>query len=444
MAEATRKVTFSADQRKWYERACACLNADRLKQNLVDLVSIHSPTGAERKASEFMADYMRKHLGGRGFYQPINELTGNAVGEIRGSGGGAGLLIYAPIDTHIDADPERDVPWVGPEIRRDMLPQGSAEGDVVLGLGAANPKGMVSTLTEVAVALYEAEVPLVGDLYAAFAGGGMPVNISYRGNYGVSDGLYHLLTRGVAPDFAIIMKPWYVVFAEEPGLCWFKVTVRGTMGYSGIPRGTPGYRNSIVPTGIIIQELEDWIPKYTKRNTFGQVTPEGKLAALRAGWPDKPAFPSAASEIYLDLRCSPYTTPGEVRAQFAQAMREIAARHPDIEFDWEMIASQPGGKTDTNNWIIQSGIRGWEHVEGRPHGEPPQAGGQTDGAMIRRLGIPCARIGYPWPPEGCPKEYLEGLGGMGFAWIPDFMRTARVIMYAAIDTLTRRREELGL
>ncbi|MGH8014100.1 MAG: acetylornithine deacetylase, partial [Candidatus Binataceae bacterium] len=83
-------------------------------------------------------------------------------------------------------------------------------------------------------------------------------------------------------------------------------------------------------------------------------------------------------------------------------------------------------------------------VQGRPHGEPPKLGGQTDGALIRRLGIPCARIGFPWPPRNCPPEYREGLGGMGVAFLPDLIKSARAIMYAVIDTLTRQRRELGL
>jgi acetylornithine deacetylase/succinyl-diaminopimelate desuccinylase-like protein len=325
-----------------------------------------------------------------------------------------------------------------------MVPKGHSEGDMVFGLGAANPKCMVATLVEVATALHEAAVPLIGDLIAGFAGGGMPVNVSHRRNYGMSDGVYHLLTRGVAPDFAIIMKPVWRVYAEEPGMCWFKVSVRGTMGYVGIPRGTPGYRDAILPAAKIIEEIEAWIPRYTERNTAGEIAPEGKIAAVRAGWPERPAFPSATAEIYLDLRCNARTSPAEVKAQFANAMREIAGRHPEIEMGWEMFGACPGGATEVNNWIIQSTRRGWERVQGRPHGDPPKLGGQTDGALIRRLGIPCARIGFPWPPRNCPEEFRQGLGGMGVAWIPDLIKSARAIMYAVVDTLTRPREELGL
>ena len=85
-------------------------------------------------------------------------------------------------------------------------------------------------------------------------------------------------------------------------------------------------------------------------------------------------------------------------------MTELHNRHPEIEFDWEMIGSSFGEATEQENSIIQSIYRGWERVEGRPHGDPPQLGGQTDGALIRRLGIPCARIGFPWPPRTAPKS----------------------------------------
>jgi acetylornithine deacetylase/succinyl-diaminopimelate desuccinylase-like protein len=444
MATKTKQVPFSKDQERWYQEACEHLDGSRLRRLLMDLINVHSPTGLERQASEFMANYQREHLGGNGHYQPIDEHTGNCYGEIKGSGGGATLMLYAPIDTHIDYDAEREIPWVGREFRPDMIPKAFAEGDMVFGLGAANPKGMVATLNEIATALYEAKVPIKGDLVVASAGGGMPVSLPYRRNYGLSDGVYHLLTRGVAPDFAVIMKPWWVVFHEEPGCCWFKVRVFGTMGYAGITRGTPGYRSSIIPATTIINDIEKWLPEYTKRNTSGNILPEGHISSVRAGWPERPAFPSATTEIYLDVRCNPRTLPGEVKAQFAEFMVELHKRHPEIEFDWEMTGSGFGGATDQQNWIIQSSYRGWELVEGKPHGDPPLMGGQTDGAIIRRLGIPCARIGYPWPPEDCPKEYTEGLGGMGVANIADFIKSAKAIMYVVIDTLTRTRSEVGL
>jgi acetylornithine deacetylase/succinyl-diaminopimelate desuccinylase-like protein len=439
---ATTPASLSPEQRAWHDAVCTRLDPDRLKQLLFDLTGIHSPTGATRGASEFMADYLQK-AGLRARYQAMTERTGNAVAELRGSGGGASLMLYAPIDTHLEGDPS-DRPWIGRDATVDLRVQPTIDGDWVYGLGSSNPKAMVATMAEVATAVAEAGVPLVGDLMVAMADGGMPVNVPARDNAGLSSGVTHMLSRGVAPDFAIIMKPWNWVYSEEPGMGWFKLSVNGTLGYSGVPRGTPGFRSSIVPAASVILELERWLIDYAERNTSGTVKPHGWISALRSGWPERPAFPSATTDIYFDVRINPRTSPGDVKAQFASFVTDLEARSPDLDLDWEMIGSVPGGSTPESNWIVQSALRGWEDVEGRPHGVPDLMGGQTDGAALRRFGIPTARIGWPWPAQGSPQPVAEGLGGMGATFIPDLMPCARKIAYAVIDTLTRRREALGL
>ena len=165
---------------------------------------------------------------------------------------------------------------------------------------------------------------------------------------------------------------------------------------------------------------------------------------MRGGWPDKPAFPSALTEIHLDLRITPRTPPQEVERQFGEAIAAICAKHPDLDLEWEMTAATPTGSTDPENWIVQSAMRGWEEVEGKPHGPAPTMAGQTDGAALRHLGVPTARLGWPWPYEGGPARLSEGLGGMGVTYVPDLLVCARKIIYVVIDTLTRTRAEIGL
>lgn len=440
--EATVQNPLTDEQRAWYDKACAKLDAKRLQELLFQLTDIHSPTGAAGRASQFMAERMRQ-IGLNAHYDAMNDISGNVMGELRGSGNGATLLLYAPIDTHLEGD-DSDYPWAGPEQFVDLKPEATQVDDWVYGLGSSNPKAMVATLTEVVNALTDAGVPLVGDINLGFADGGMPVNIPERENAGMSDGVQHLLNRGMAPDFCIIMKPWNWVYHEEPGMGWFKITVKGTLGYAGVPRGTPGFRSSIVPAAQVILELEDWLPRYTERNTSGVVRPDGWISALQSGWPNRPAFPSAATEIYFDVRINPRTSPADVKAQVAEFIDGLQNKYPDLELDWEMYGSVPGGTTNPNNWIIQSARRGWEEIESKPYSEPDLLGGQTDGAALRRLGIPTARMGWPWPAEGSPKPIAEGLGGMGATYVPDLMPCARKILYAVIDTCMRSREEMGL
>ncbi len=440
--EATTQNPLSEQQRCWYDKACEKLDEQRLQKLLFELTDIHSPTGAARQASEFMAQHMEK-IGLTAKYDPMNEQSGNVLGELTGSGNGANLLLYAPIDTHLEGN-DSDLPWAGSHQFVDMKPNATQVGDWVYGLGSSNPKAMVATLTEVVNALVDAKVPLVGNVNLGFADGGMPVNIPERDNAGMSHGVQHLLNRGMAPDFCIIMKPWNWIYHEEPGMGWFKVTVKGTLGYAGVPRGTPGFRSSIVPAAHVILELEEWLPKYTERNTSGVVRPDGWISALRSGWPDRPAFPSAATEIYFDVRINPRTTPAEVKAQVGEFLSSLEKKHPDLDLDWSMYGSVPGGTTDENNWIIQSARRGWEEVEERAYTEPDLLGGQTDGATLRRLGIPTARMGWPWPAEGSPEPIAEGLGGMGATYVPDLMPCARKILFSVIDTCMRSRSELGV
>lgn len=440
--QPTAKAPFTPEQQRIYEKAVAKIDSGRLARRLFALTDIHSPTGATRAASEFIVSELEQ-AGLKSRYMPMSETTGNVFAEHRGKGGGATLLLYAPIDTHLEGD-KSDYPWSGPKQFADLAPRAKQVGDWIYGLGSSNPKAMVATLTEIATALVEADVPLVGDLNVGFADGGMPVNVPERDNAGMSNGVTHLLMRGVAPDFAIIMKPWNWVYHEEPGMGWFKLIIKGTLGYAGVPRGIPSFRSSILPAAVVIPELEAWILDYAERNTSGVIKPHGWIGGIRSGWEGRPAFPSAATEIFFDIRINPRTTPGEVKSQFATFMADLKRRHPDLDLDWEMYGSTPGGTTDENNWIIQSARRGWEHIEGRPYTTPDWLAGQTDGAMLRRLGIPTARIGWPWPAEGSPEEIGEGLGGMGATYIPDLLPCAEKIMYAVIDTLTRNRAELEL
>ena len=229
----------------------------------------------ERAASEWMVQQMRE-LGTDAFYQPLDERSGNAVGQLKGTGGGPSLLLYAPIDTHLRADPHEDVPWVGPELR-PMLPHGSiADNGDVIGLGAANPKGMITALTEAVRCIRSAGVPLTGDVLLAFAGGGMPSmppQGEIRQNHGLSSGVMYMLNHGITADFAIICKPGWAAAWEEVGLCWFKVTVQGQMGYAGMTRSFPNFRNAIVHAATFILALEQWLPTYQERNTSGLCSP---------------------------------------------------------------------------------------------------------------------------------------------------------------------------
>lgn len=438
-----KKAPLSAEQRQWLEKALAAVSEERITQFLVELVSIHSPTGQERAASEWLAEQM-KAIGLDAFYQPVDELSGNAVGYFRGSGRGATIMLYAPIDTHIDVNAETDLPWVGKEFRPDMLPKGHVDQNQnVIGLCANNPKGFAACVYGAMDALVQAGVPLKGTVVAAFAGGGMPVAAPPH-HAGLGTGVSYMINHGVTADFACIVKGGDGVSWEEVGLCWFKVTVRGYMGYAGFSHTMPGWRNTVLDAAKVALALEAWFHEFNKRNSAGLISPWGAISGVRGGWPHKPAFPTAAVELYVDVRVSAHSTPADAQREFAEAIDGIRAQYPDIEIDFETLASYPGARTDPNHWIIQSSMRGWEYVNGRTIIKRAPSSGQTDASAIRNLGIPLARVGPPPPTEHTPPEWRVGLGGMGVAHVPDLARVSKQLVYTAIDSCLRDRDEVGL
>lgn len=434
---------FNSQQQSWFEKACANINRERLQGLTRDIVSIPSPTGAERPASEFMVDYM-KTMGVQARYQPINDLSGNAIAEIRGDGSGPTLLLYAPIDTHLEGN-QSDLPMVGDELRDDMKPEGIVRDNLVIGLGAANPKAMVAALTEAVNAVVEAGFQFKGNLVLAFGGGGMPLYVPERNHFGASSGVMHMLMHGVTADFGIVMKPWYEIYYEHPGMNWFKVSVKGTLGYAGISRSTPGFRSSILPATTVIREIEEWLKEYPERHKSEQVAPEGWISAVRSGWPERPAFPAANTEIFLDVRSTPHQSASSVRHEFDALMREILKKHPEIEADWEMYGSCPGSSTPHDHWIVQSAQTAWELQEGKPYPGAPMLSGQTDATIMNKLGIPIVRVGFPWIGDAVmPEEFSDGLGGMGVCNIDDMLKPVENIIYSIIDCCSRTREEVGV
>jgi acetylornithine deacetylase/succinyl-diaminopimelate desuccinylase-like protein len=442
-----RAADLSIEQRKWLEAAWEAVDESVLRQLAANMTGIPSPTGEERALAEFLADWMRR-AGLDGRYQPIDDTQGNAIGRWEGSGDGPDLLLYAPIDTLTTGLESEDLPWIGTELRADMQPRASFDGDWVVGLGAANPKGHGACLLAAAEAVTRAGIPLRGSLMVGLGAGGMPTNRRdgsqlARYNAGQGAGCSFLLEQGAQADFAIIAKPGWSVDWEEVGLCWFRVRVRGLYGYVGA-RHRIQYSNPIVHAATVIKDLEDWFPTYATRNTSGLVAPQGQVGWVEGGWRRTASLSPAACDFMVDLRVSPRTTPMEVRRQFGEAIAEIRARHPEIQLEWEMVLAIPGTRTSPDTWIVQSGARAWQAVEGKPYEPPPGfTSGATDANILRNRGIPTVRIGMPKlsSPDGREVDFALGMNAVD---VGTMARLTRAVIYAIVDTCGRPRHEVGL
>ncbi len=69
---SVKPVPLSREQRGWLEQAVSRIDEARMRVFNCAITSIHSPTGEERTASEWMVQQMRG-LGIDAFYQPATQ-----------------------------------------------------------------------------------------------------------------------------------------------------------------------------------------------------------------------------------------------------------------------------------------------------------------------------------------------------------------------------------
>ena len=75
------------EMRAWFDRAVSLIDEERIHRLAFDLTAIHSPTGRERAASEYMVARLAE-AGLESWYQPMGEASGNAAARLREAAAG--------------------------------------------------------------------------------------------------------------------------------------------------------------------------------------------------------------------------------------------------------------------------------------------------------------------------------------------------------------------
>ncbi|MER5515400.1 deacylase [Streptomyces sp. NPDC002763] len=434
---AADELTGLDDKRAaWVTDAWHHVTADRLRDLITGLVDIPSPTGDEAPLATHIAATLTA-AGCPARLQPLDDRQANAWARLSGDGTGPDLMLYAPIDTLTVGEESEDLPWIGPELRDDMRPRATVHDDLVVGLGASNPKGHAACVMMAAEAIALAGIPLTGDLVAAFGAGGMPTNarpVGTRRNTGQGVGCSFLLEQGVWTDYAVIAKPGWTVSWDEVGLVWFEVTVHGTHTYVGSRHRLP-YDNAVARAGEVARHLEEWFVEYADRHTAGTVAPQGIVSSIRGGWPRMAAVTPAACTLMVDLRIGPDTTPMQAKREFLAALDKVPA-----DVTAELVLAIPGTRTDPESWICRSATAGWEAFEGRAHEVIRGNSGATDANILRGRGIPTVRVGMPKVTDALFD--VDFARGMNTVSVRAMERLTRHLIRTAVDTVTRSRADV--
>lgn len=355
--------------------------------------------GGEGEVSRFVAGIYAE-LGAEVDVFGLEAGRENAVGVIRGSGGGRSLIYNGHVDV---VPPGRSENW-----RHDPF-SGLIDEDRIWGRGSTDMKAGVLAQAFAARALKHTGVRLRGDLILEAVVGEECMN----NDIGVSA----TVERGYRADAAIVAEPTtgknaLAVMPTSPGQLWFTLTVHGKVthaanrGQTLHPTGTgeaPGV--SAIDKGLVILEglrrlEQQWA--FSKRHPLyrpGQFTiMPGILEAGTTGVQFPLFVPEQMRTEYL-VWYPPDDDPDDVKTQIEEHVRHIAATDDWLRdhapgVDWRLhwpANSPPGDEITAAMCAAQE-----RAAEGTSFTTPPEVAGfpaVDDASWLTLAGIPAISYG---------------------------------------------------
>ena len=369
-----------------YER----IDREEVAELALSLAQIDSATTQELPVAEFLEEWLRRN----GFEPRRVSLVPerpNVMAVLKGSGGGKSLLFNAHMDTAVwDTDPR----FLNP--RDPIFHTGWREGDTIHGYGAVNDKGPMAPYLIAVRALRDAGVELRGDVIVSAASGECghePVDEFQGLHYSGKDlGARYLAQHGGVADYVLVAEATdFRVAWVEAGKVHVKVRlIGGRSTYS--PYAAQKNSPSALPQAAqFILAWEEWIGNYTERHRYecegGTVTPNGVIAAIRAGIPYAITRTPQVVDIYIDLRLSPGQSPTET-------IREVERLVESLNLKGEVTAYlfRPGFEAKGIEPLVEAIRVGHRRVFGTDSLPPTEqmTSMWRDNNAFNELGIPSA------------------------------------------------------
>ena len=359
-----------------------------LVQLCLELGNIPSPHAGEKALGEAVVGWLGRN-GIEAFLQWITDHSVNAVGVIRGSGGGSSLILNA----HMDTGPELPADASEADVRMEGA---WVDGDLVFGKGLINDKAQLCAFMVAARALKKAGVVLCGDLYVtgvAFETGEPSVDDTQGVNFpGEGFGAKWLIDRGVTADYCLVGETsGFGIIMGECGAVWLKIRCKGRDLYTPrLERGSSlrEHPNPYIKMAHAVMALEQWAVAYEEKARFefpgGAMIPKAQVMGVRGG----PGY----CDIYYDVRIVPKTDPQAIK-------REIQAVMATLDFDSEVSVYQYSrGHVARNVDVLVDALdQAHRNVMGAGPPAPPAAEMSMwrDMNVFNEVGIPAVCYGPP-------------------------------------------------
>jgi len=396
-----------------------------------DLIRIPSFKTEETAVARFLADFFRK----RDYTVDVQEIEPGrlqTIATLRGTGGGASLMLNGHTDINALTRRWRRDPWTP-----------SLEGDHLYGHGVQNMKGGLASIIMTAEAVRRSGARLPGDLVVACVAG------ETQGG----EGTHYLMESGLRTDAAVVAEPFGAdnLVTVHSGIVHMAIHTYGVTGHIGRLDGTV---NAVQKMTSLVQALERVefrhtprpdLPAFPRLNVGGILGGRGQDYVLV-----EPPYVPDLCTIMIDVHFVPGQTVDGIVADIRRTLDPLAARDPQLRYEIEIPppASFKGRRRlvmdpfdiPTDAPIVQAVARSYRAVTGQ---EPkaigtvlPHSYSADDTCHLWKAGIPCLLYG-PATIRGNADE------DDACVLVSEMEKVTRVLAVTALDVCRRKPADLA-
>ncbi len=412
-------------------KAATYVTAEAVRQTLLDMIDIRSPTGHEAG----MADYIRDHLRRAGLdasQQIVEDGRPNVVAHLRGHGDGLNLLFTGHMDTSYSGDED----YLSGE---GFKPKGHYRDGWIWGLGANNMKSGLAGLIVAIEAIAKAGVVLRGDVSFGSVVGEIekaPVEEFQGRDYsGYGIGTKHLVSHGVTADYALLAEPTALkICTANMGCLWAKITVHGTVAHSALTNKA-GTINAIDVMHLLYDDIRTWGQSFKTDNVYMDEHANVTLACIRGGAPWRLSRNPQDCSLYLDIRTLPGQTADQVKRALRVILRQFAERHRIDEPLLAFLVTDPAIVIDQDLPLVRA-LGSAQHAVMGERSTPFIRRPGSDAVHLTRYDVPCVQFG----PGGRlhPDAKGQSMHVVGdHVLLDDVLAASRIYLNVALDLCSR-------
>ena len=412
------------------------VTAERCTELAATLVDVPSLTGNEKPIAECVLGILNG-MGIDAYRQEFEPDRYNVIGNIKGRGNGATLLLNGHMDISFSGN-EAYLPNAP-----GYKPKAVIKDGWIYGMGVHNMKGGCAAFLAAAEAVAKSGVELKGNVLLAFVGGEIERHavLHYQGaTYrGGGCGTKHFVNNGGIADMAVVGEPTRMMLINEHvGSVGVRLTTRGKPAPL---RVADHGDDAIRKMRVLIDVFDDFAQEYSGRHKYKNASSSVHMHSIEGGWPYRCNRVPFFCHVFLEFRLLPNQQINEIPLEVERLIAMVQEKKPGIEFDTEFFVTLPPAQDCSNSVVAERMRSAHKSITGSA---PEEGVGlfYSDASHLQAYGIPAVNYG----PSGrtvTGKENWDPDVGEHLA-IADLTKTAQVYTSLILDVCSKTRQELGL